>query len=122
MAVILQERGLVKESNLKAQCKDFKCKKGESNHCCQRVLYSQTDFVHIKSKLKTLCKQKGFGVLFLLKFHYELNFIEQCRGYAKQIYQQYPVSSKEANLEYNLVSALALVLLHSMQKYVYNIV
>ena len=40
MSVILQERGLLKEANLKAQCKDFKCQTGKIDCCCCRVLYS----------------------------------------------------------------------------------
>jgi len=40
MSILLQERGLLKESGLKAQCKDFKCKPEKTDCCCQRVLYS----------------------------------------------------------------------------------
>ena len=121
MSIILKERGLVKEANLKAQCKDFKCKAGTTDCCCRRVLYSQPDFICIESKLETICKQRGFNVLFLPKFHCELNFIEQCWGYAKQIYRQYPASSKEADLELNVVAALGSVPLHSMRKCVHII-
>jgi len=35
MAVILHERGLVEESKLCAQCKNFKCAKGATNCCCR---------------------------------------------------------------------------------------
>ena len=116
MSVLLKERGLLKESDLKAQCKDFKCKKGATDCCCRRVLYSQPDFALAESKLETLCKQQGFDVLFLPKFHCELNFIEQCWGKAKWTYRNYPASSTEADLERNLVSALESVPLHSMQR------
>jgi hypothetical protein len=116
MSVILEERGLEKESKLKAQCKDFKCVAGATDCCCRRALYSQPDFIQVKSKLEVLCKSQGFQVLFLPKFHCELNFIEQCWGFAKQIYRHYPASSKEADLEHNLVSALESVPLHSMRK------
>lgn len=119
MSVLLRERGLLTESNLNAQCKDFKCKKGATDCCCQRVLYSQPDFIRVESKLETLCKKQGFEVLFLPKFHCELNFIEQCWGYAKRTYREYPASSKEADLERNLVSALESVPLDSMRKCVY---
>ncbi len=57
MSTILQERGLLKEANLKAQCKDFKCKTREMGYCCWRVLYSQPDFICVESKLETICKQ-----------------------------------------------------------------
>ena len=38
MAIILQERGLVKESKLRAECKGFKCEPGATRCCCRRVL------------------------------------------------------------------------------------
>lgn len=34
MSVILQKWGLMEESNLKAQCKNFKCKPGKTDCCC----------------------------------------------------------------------------------------
>ena len=119
MSILLQEWGLLRELELKAQCKDFKCKAGQTDCCCQRVLYSQPDFIQVESKLKIMCKQQGFNVIFLPKFHCELNFIEQCWGNAKRVYRQYPSSSKEADLEINLVSALESVPLQSMRKYVH---
>jgi len=80
------------------------------------VLYNQPDFVHVKSLLETYCKSHGVEVIFLPKFHCELNFIEQCWGYAKRIYRHYPPSSKEADLEQNVLSALEAVPLDSMRK------
>ncbi|KAG1843766.1 hypothetical protein F4604DRAFT_1512276, partial [Suillus subluteus] len=117
MAVILHERGLIQESKLRAQCKDFKCAKGATNCCCRRVLYNQPDFVAVESNLERICKARGFSVLFLPKFHCELNFIEQCWGYAKRIYRQYPTSSKEVDLERNVLSALESVPLDSMHRF-----
>lgn len=99
MAVILHEQGLIRESKLWAQCKDFKCVKGATNCCCRWVLYNQLDFIVIESNLEKICKARGYSVLFLLKFYCKLNFIEQCWGYAKRIYRQYSTSSKEADLE-----------------------
>ena len=119
MSVILKERGLLRESNLKAQCKDFKCKKGDVDCCCRRVLYSQPDFTQAESKLETACKRRGFDIVFLPKFHCELNFIEQCWGYAKRTYRQYPASSKESDLRDNVILALESVPLHSMRKCVH---
>jgi hypothetical protein len=118
MAVILQERGLIEESQLKAQCNaKFDCPdKGQTNCCCRCVLYNQPDFVQVESLLETYCKSRGVNVIFLPKFHCELNFIEQCWGYAKRIYRHYPPSSKEADLEQNLLSALESVPVESMRK------
>jgi hypothetical protein len=123
MQVILQERGLIKESQLKAQCNNkFQCpNKGQMNCCCRRVLYNQPDFVQVESLLETYCKSRGVTVIFLPKFHCELNFIEQCWGYAKRIYRHYPPSSKEADLEHNVLSALEAVPLDSMRKSVSNL-
>ncbi|KIK81425.1 hypothetical protein PAXRUDRAFT_808007 [Paxillus rubicundulus Ve08.2h10] len=95
MAVILEE---CKDKNplmfthpnytkLKAQCgKNFDCKKDQIDCCCQWILYTQPDFVGVESLLKTLCKGCGYQVLFFPKFHCELNFIEQCWGFAKHLY------------------------------------
>jgi len=77
------------------------------------VLYNQPDFLHVESLLETYCKSRGVEVIFLPKFHCEL---EQCWGYAKRIYRHYPPSSKEADLEQNVLSALEAVPLDSMRK------
>jgi hypothetical protein len=55
-------------------------------------------------------------VIFLPKFHCELNFIKQCWGFAKRIYRKYPPSKDEKQLEQNLLSALAAVPLGTMRK------
>jgi len=114
MTILLEERGMIKESKLLVQCKDFKCADKKANCCQRRTLYNQPDFVHVKSLLETTCEARGFGVLFIPKFHCELNFIEQCWGFAKRIYHHYPASSKEADLEQNLLAALESVPLESM--------
>ncbi|KAF8236176.1 hypothetical protein L208DRAFT_1253078, partial [Tricholoma matsutake] len=44
----------------------------------------------------------GFQILFLPKFHCELNIIKQCWGHAKRQYQIFPPSSKEDDLEWNV--------------------
>jgi hypothetical protein len=64
-----------------------------------------------------VCKTRGFSVLFLPKFHCELNFIEQCWGYAKRMYRHYPTSSKQADLERNILSALESVPLDCMRRF-----
>jgi transposase len=68
----------------------------------------------MKSLLEEACEVRGYSVLFLPKFHCELNFIEQCWGFAKRIYYQYLVSSKEADVEHNVLSALESVPLQNM--------
>jgi len=106
MAAILVESGFANAPKLQAQCQKFKCKGDATNCCCHRILYNQPDFVNVPSKLEKLCKPHGYQVLFLPKFHCELNFIEQCWGFSKRLYRQYPASSKEANLEHNVLMAL----------------
>src|SRR5882724_11837313 len=64
--------------------------------CCWCMLYNETDFSEVKSLLETTCQARGFQVLYLPKFHHELNFIEQCWGSSKRIHRQCPISSKEA--------------------------
>src|SRR5882724_12216707 len=113
MAVILEEHGY-SASTLWAECKGFKCPKNPTCCCCQCMLYNEPDFFEVESLLETTCKARGFQVLFLPKFHCELNFIEQCWGYSKRIYRQYPISSKEDDLECNVLKALDSMPLASM--------
>ena len=115
--MILEEKGFVDVSKLRAQCKDFKCAKGATNCCCHRILYNQPDFVDVKSNLEIICEARGFQVIFLPKFHCEINFIEQRWGYAKWVYRHFPVSLKEADLEKNVFEALESVPLESMRRY-----
>jgi hypothetical protein len=118
MEIILQERGLHAESQLKAQCnKKFDCpNNGRTNCCCRRTLYNQPDFIQVDSMLESYCRSCGVEIIFLPKFHCELNFIEQCWGFAKRIYRHYPASSKEADLEQNMLSALESVPIDSMRR------
>ena len=115
MAIILEEQGLINESNLKAKCHGFKCTPQAMACCMRRVLFTQPDFVEVKSLLETTFIQCGFEILFLPKFHCKLNFIEQCWGFAKRVYRQYPSSKDEKDLKANLVSAIDSVLLVTMQ-------
>jgi hypothetical protein len=117
MAQILHERGFNKEAELRAQCPGFKCPTNKiPSCCCRRFLYNQPDFVNVKSCLEILCDGRGYRLLLLPKFHCELNFIEMCWGYAKRIYRQYVSSSKEDDLERNVISALAAIPLTTMRK------
>lgn len=116
MAEILKERGFDGTDKLRASCPGFKCNPHVEGCCCRRLLYNQPDFVDIKSNLELACGIRGYKVLFLPKFHCELNFIEQCWGYAKRMYRQFPPNSSEAVLEQNMLKALDAVPLTSMRK------
>jgi hypothetical protein len=118
MTVILEERGFTEARKWKAQCgKKFSdCQPGETRCCCRRTLFNQPDFVGVESILEMEARQKGYKVLFLPKFHCELNFIEQCWGAAKRAYRLKPASSSEADLEQNLASCLDELPLISMRR------
>jgi hypothetical protein len=117
MAQILRERG-VDISGLKRECEDFKCKDVHARCCIRRVLWNQPDFVNIKSLLETHCEARGFKVIFLPKFHCELNFLEQCWGMAKRRYRLLPRSKTdhEAALMRNVIEVLNSVDIVSMRR------
>jgi hypothetical protein len=83
MATILQEIGFIDAPKLFAQCPKFKCKPNATNCCYCLILYNQPDLVNVSSVLEKTCNHNGYQVLFLPKFHCELNFIEQCWGYSR---------------------------------------
>jgi hypothetical protein len=114
MATILEERGFTNALNLHAECKGFKCAPPALDCCCRRLLYNQPDFAHIDTILEATFQARGFQVTFLPKFHCELNFIEQCWGYAKRLYRLNPESSWEDHLERNAIAALDAIPLESM--------
>jgi hypothetical protein len=120
MATILVERGFANAPKLRAQCEKFKYKGNAMDCCCHWILYNQLDFVNVPLKLEKMCKPHGYQVLFLPKFHCELNFIEQCWGFSKRLYCQYPASSKEADLERNVLTALDSVPLMVMRRFIFS--
>ncbi|KAJ7187586.1 hypothetical protein GGX14DRAFT_580946 [Mycena pura] len=117
MQVILEERGFADAGSKLAECKNFKCAPPKLDCCCRRILFNQPDFANVESLLETHCKQRGFPILFLPKFHCELNFIEQCWGYAKRVYRYFPESSRQDDLERNVREALAAVPLDMMRRF-----
>jgi hypothetical protein len=116
MAEILKERGFTGAHKLRAECPGFKCNLDTDHCCCRRLLYKQPDFADIKSNLEIACERRGYKVLFLPKFHCELSFLEQCWGYGKRVYRQFPPSSSEAILKQNVINALNAVPLITMRK------
>ncbi|KAJ6501132.1 hypothetical protein C8R47DRAFT_1068113 [Mycena vitilis] len=62
------------------------------------------------------CEAHGIQVLFLPKFHCELNFIDRCWGYAKRVYRLNPQSSLEKALKTNALATLDAVPLESMRR------
>jgi hypothetical protein len=116
MAIILEERGFKGVQQIQAECPGFKCDKAVERCCCRRLLFNEPDFVAVESNLEIQCKSRGYQVFFLPKFHCELNFIEQCWGYAKRKYRLNPPSSSEADLERNVIAALDSVPLITMRR------
>ena len=121
MAQILRERGLYKEAELRAQCPDFQCPgpkaKDPVNCCCRCVLYNQPDFSGTETLLETLCKSHGVDVIYLPKFHCELNPIERCWCHAKRMYRLNPnVTSTDEEMERNIITALDSVSLLSIRR------
>ncbi|KDQ07621.1 hypothetical protein BOTBODRAFT_119805 [Botryobasidium botryosum FD-172 SS1] len=118
MAVILEERGYADTKKLRAECPGFKCPSVRANPCCcRRLLYNEPDFVNVKSLLETACEKRGFLVLFVPKFHCELNFIELCWGYSKRIYQEFPMLSAEEDLEKNVLKALEAIPIETIRRF-----
>jgi len=121
MEVILQEWGFMdsdshnsKGKKLFAQCNKFKCTPGETKCCMHWILYNQPDFAQAEFLLETLCQGQGVEVIFLPKFHHELNFIEQC---TKSVYQTYLPSLCEEDLENNTLKMHAEVPIHMIRKF-----
>jgi transposase len=112
---ILAERG-IDTRHLKAECPDFKCIPEAQNCCTRRVLWNQSDFIEVKSVLEIECEARGFAVVFLPKFHCELNPIERCWCHAKRLYRLNAPSSAEADLEANVVRALDDVPIEKIRK------
>lgn len=117
MLVILQERGFTNLERKLAQCRGFKCAPGATDCCCRRILYNEPDFAGVESLLEMFCHGQGVEVIFLPKFHCELNFIEQCWGRAKSVYRTYPPSSKEEDLIRNTLSSLDSIPLTMMRRF-----
>ncbi|KAH6902428.1 hypothetical protein BKA70DRAFT_1113152 [Coprinopsis sp. MPI-PUGE-AT-0042] len=121
MARILYERGFTDAYKLRYECPGFKCvdQSPTAACCCRRLLFNQPDFVNVKSALELECESRGsaFKVLFLPKFHCELNFIEQVWGYAKRLYRLNPASTREEDLERNALESLAAVPLVCMRRF-----
>ncbi|OAX35146.1 hypothetical protein K503DRAFT_652707, partial [Rhizopogon vinicolor AM-OR11-026] len=60
------------------ECPGFKCPADKVGRCCCcRVLYRQPDFSEGLSTLELTCQARGFRVLFLSKYHCELNYIHR---------------------------------------------
>ena len=89
---ILEERGLWPTTGYALDCseckkpmKDDPDRRDRTTCCARRVLASQPDFVAQRSMLEETAELLGARVIFLPKFHCELNPIEYLWGYAKKL-------------------------------------
>jgi hypothetical protein len=107
--------------SLKASCKGFKCPVPEPDQkptcCCRRLLFSEPDFATEDTIVEETCEARGYDMIFLPKFHCELNPIEQCWGYAKQRYRKLPRSSSDTDLERNVLQVLDEIPLSTIRRY-----
>jgi hypothetical protein len=106
MEIIIREHGLWPEKGLLAQCKTFWCKKGLTNCCCQHLLFCQPDFKMQKSRLEEFITSHGHICDFYLKYHCELNFIEQYWGAAKFHYRNTTWTTNIIEMEENMIACL----------------
>ena len=123
MHMIIQERiehgsCLPDPTKLLGQCPKFKCAPSQTNCCCHWILFNQPDFVAQKLKLEELVESCGYWMIFYPKFHCEVSFIEQCWGFTKRVYCEFPASLAEADLKKNVILTLNAVPLDSMRRYV----
>ncbi|PKK60049.1 hypothetical protein RhiirC2_719382 [Rhizophagus irregularis] len=88
MKVILQERGLW-ESGLKGFCGNKEISLENPRCCARHVLATQEDFLNQKPILQEIIEVLGHKVIFYLKFHSELNYIEMYWGAAKRYARQH---------------------------------
>ncbi|KIJ50790.1 hypothetical protein M422DRAFT_159330 [Sphaerobolus stellatus SS14] len=117
MAKLLEERGLFEEAKIRAQCPNFKCEDITAACCCHRVLFNQPDFQNQKPAIFELVESHGHIAFFYPKFHCELNFIEQCWGYAKMHYRMLPLTKNEAEMEKNVIASLDKVDINKIRRF-----
>lgn len=106
MKAILQECGLYPPGGMNAMCEGFKCPLGHSDCCYHRTLFNQPDFITQKSHLQEFIESCGHICDFYLKYHPELNLIEQYWGTAKALYRSTCKTSTIAEMEANVQQCL----------------
>jgi len=116
METIIRERSLWPEKGLLAQCEGFKCQAGKTDCFCHRLLFTQPNFVAQKSHLEELITSHGHICDFYLKYHCELNFIEQYWGAAKLQYCNTQKTSDIKEMQANILNCLDDVPLLQIQR------
>ncbi|KAB5587657.1 hypothetical protein CTheo_8903 [Ceratobasidium theobromae] len=115
---ILEERGIPGAHKLKLQCPTTNgqtgCPPGKKDCCARRTMANQPDILEQKTILQLLAESHDCSVIYLPKYHCELNPIEQCWGAAKRVYRDNPMSSTETDLIHNTLVSLDSVKLESI--------
>ncbi|THU87050.1 hypothetical protein K435DRAFT_682354, partial [Dendrothele bispora CBS 962.96] len=83
---VLKERGF-NVSGVRAKCKPV-CPIESQGCCMARILSHEDDFRNQVSQLETLIKSRNHEIIFLPKFHCELNPIEMYWGWVKYRYRE----------------------------------
>jgi hypothetical protein len=117
MTQLLRERGFNAPEKLRTECPKFKCNPGAQNCCQRRILFNEADFANVPSLVEQHCWARGYSVIFLPKFHPELNFVEMCWGYGKRCYRELPAAPKIEQVERSAIWSLEQVPLTSMRRY-----
>ncbi|QRV77097.1 DDE superfamily endonuclease [Ceratobasidium sp. AG-Ba] len=116
IAELLRERGF-QVTGLRLQCAaPKKCVPGSGCYARQ-LLSEQPGFAEQQSALEEIAEGRGCRILFLPKFHCELNPIEQRWGYAKRVYRQFARSKSQADLKSNMLTSLDSVPLDSIRRF-----
>lgn len=118
MAIILEECGYQNTHSLGVECPKFQCLPDATSCWCCCILFNELYSVNVKSILEEHCAWRGYQVIFLPKFHCKLNFLEMVWGRAKRAYHLFLSSSKEEDLEANMIKALDSVTIDKMRKWV----
>ena len=74
--------------------------------CCHHILFNQPNFIAMKSHLEEVINSCSHLCDFNLKFHCELNYIEQYCGAAKLLYRSGPWLKKMENMEKQVAACL----------------
>src|SRR5258708_16607224 len=116
MEQIIQERSLWPAEGLNAQCQNFCCPPGRTDCCCQRLLFSQLDFINQKSQLQELIESHGHICDFYPKYHCKLNFIKQYWGVAKYRFCSMAHAATMQEMEKTVVPSLDNIPFHQIRR------
>lgn len=120
LAKIFEEHGFPNAQKFRLECPTGKgqpgCPLNQIDCCAGKCMANQPDFLEQKTVLQLLAESCGHSVLYLPKYHCELNPIEQCWGAAKGVYWDSPMSSTKADLIQNTLESLGSVKLESIRR------